>query len=316
MEYRTLGNAKLTVPIIGLGCNNFGRRIDYQRTERVINEAIEEGMILFDTANVYGGGLSEEYIGKALNGKRHQVLLATKVGENLGDGPNQRGASSKHILEQIELSLRRLRTDYVDLYQIHLPDPETPAEETMRALDSLVRQGKVRHVGCSNYSARQITEAIEVTNSLNLEPFISVQPEYNMMNRNVENDIAPAAAKLGLGILPYYPLASGFLTGKYKRGVAAPDGTRLAVNQTTASSTLTDHNFNLLEKLESFSKERNCTMVELAITWLLANSIVSSVIAGATTPEQIKANAKAANCQLTAEEKAQLDSILQEHQAE
>lgn len=313
MEYRTLGNSKLTVPIIGLGCNNFGRRIDYQKTERVINEAIEEGMILFDTANVYGGGLSEEYIGKALNGKRHRILLATKVGENLGDGPNQRGASSKHIHEQIELSLRRLRTDYVDLYQIHLPDPETPAEETMRALDSLVRQGKVRHVGCSNYSGPQITEAIEITNSLNLEPFISVQPEYNMLQREVDNDIAPTAAKLGLGILPYYPLASGFLTGKYKRGVAAPDGTRLAANRTTASSTLTDHNFNLLEKLESFSKDRNCTIVELAIAWLLANPIVSSVIAGATTPEQIKANAKAANCQLTIEEKVQLDSILQEH---
>lgn len=313
MEYRQLGNSGLKVSVVGLGCNNFGGRVDAQGTERVINQSIEEDVILFDTANMYGGGLSEEYMGKALKGKRHQVLLATKAGMSVGDGPNQSGTSRKHLIQEVETSLRKLQTDYIDLYQIHRYDPNTSAEETMRTLDDLVHQGKVRYIGCSNYTAWQMVEAAGVTNALNLEPFVSSQPEYSMIKREVEKEEGPTAARLGMGILPYFPLASGFLTGKYKRNQQAPEGTRLAGNAQRAQDTLTDRNFDLLEMLEEFAAERGRTMVELAIAWLLANPAVSSVISGATKPEQVTANAKAADWHLAQEEKAQLDSILGEH---
>ena len=313
MEHRLLGNSGLKVPAVGLGCNNFGGRLDPKETALVLNECIEEGLNFFDTANVYGGGLSEDYMGKALKGKRHEVLLATKAGMSVGDGPNESGSSRKHLMQQIDVSLSRLQTDYIDLYQIHRHDPNTPVEETMRALDDLVAQGKVRYIGCSNYAAWQIAESNGVANNLNLQPFVTVQPEYSMMKRDVEKEISPAAAKLGLGILPYFPLASGFLTGKYKRGAGTPDGTRLAGNQQRADATLTSSNFDLLEKLEDFASQRGCSMVELAIAWLLANPSVSCVIAGATKPEQVKANAKAGDCQITVEEKAELDAILEEH---
>ena len=313
MEYRQLGNSGLKVSVVGLGCNNFGGRVDAQGTERVINQSIEEDVILFDTANMYGGGLSEEYMGKALKGKRHQVLLATKAGMSVGDGPNQSGTSRKHLIQEVETSLRKLQTDYIDLYQIHRYDPNTSAEETMRTLDDLVHQGKVRYIGCSNYTAWQMVEAAGVTDALNLEPFVSSQPEYSMIKREVEKEEGPTAARLGMGILPYFPLASGFLTGKYKRNQQAPEGTRLAGNAQRAQDTLTDRNFDLLEMLEEFAAERGRTMVELAIAWLLANPAVSSVISGATKPEQVTANAKAADWHLAQEEKAQLDSILGEH---
>ena len=313
MEYRQLGNSGLKVSVVGLGCNNFGGRVDTQGTERVINQCIEEDVILFDTANMYGGGLSEEYMGKALKGKRHQVLLATKAGMAVGDGPNQSGTSRKHLMQEVETSLRKLQTDYIDLYQIHRYDPNTSAEETMRTLDDLVHQGKVRYIGCSNYTAWQMVEAAGVTSALNLEPFVSSQPEYSMIKRVVEKEDGPTAARLGMGILPYFPLASGFLTGKYKRNQQAPEGTRLAGNAQRAQETLTDRNFDLLETLEEFAAERERTMVELAIAWLLANPAVSSVISGATKPEQVTANAKAADWHLTQEEKAQLDCILEEH---
>ena len=268
MEYHQLGNSGLKVSVVGLGCNNFGGRVDAEGTERVLNQCIEEDVILLDTANTYGGGLSEEYMGKALKGKRHQVLLATKAGMNIGDGPNQSGTSRKHLMEEVETSLRRLQTDYIDLYQIHRYDPNTSAEETMRTLDDLVHQGKVRYIGCSNYTAWQMVEAAGVTNTLNLEPFVSSQPEYSMMKRDVEKEEGPTAARLGMGILPYFPLASGFLTGKYKRNQQAPEGTRLAGNTQRAQATLTDRNFDLLETLEEFAAERGRTMVELAIAWL------------------------------------------------
>ena len=313
MEYRQLGNSGLKVSVVGLGCNNFGGRVDAQGTERVINQSIEEDVILFDTANMYGDGLSEEYMGKALKGKRHQVLLATKAGMSVGDGPNRSGTSRKHLMEEVETSLRKLQTDHIDLYQIHRYDPNTSAEETMRTLDDLVHQGKVRYIGCSNYSAWQLVEAAGVTSALNLEPFVSSQPEYSMIKREVEKEDGPTAARLGMGILPYFPLASGFLTGKYKRNQQAPEGTRLAGNPQRAQDTLTDRNFDLLETLEEFAAERERTMVELAIAWLLANPAVSSVISGATKPEQVTANAKAADWHLTQEEKAQLDCILEEH---
>ena len=313
MEYRQLGNSGLKVSVVGLGCNNFGGRVDAQGTERVINQCIEEDVNLLDTANMYGGGLSEEYMGKALRGKRHQVLLATKAGMAVGEGPNQSGTSRKHLIQEVETSLSKLQTDYIDLYQIHRYDPNTSTEETMRTLDDLVRQGKVRYIGCSNYTAWQMVEAAGVTSALNLEPFVSSQPEYSMIKRAVEKEEGPTAARLGMGILPYFPLASGFLTGKYKRNQQAPEGTRLAGNAQRAQDTLTDRNFDLLETLEEFAAERGRTMVELAIAWLLANPAVSSVISGATKPEQVTANAKAADWHLAQEEKAQLDCILEEH---
>ena len=311
MEYRRLGNSGLQVSVVGLGTNNFGGRMNYEQTERVLKQALEENINLIDTANTYGGRLSEEYIGKALKGVRSRVLLATKMGMSIGEGPNQRGASRQHIMEQVEISLKKLQTDYIDLYQIHAPDPETPIEETLRTLDNLVRQGKVRYIGCSNFAAWHVTEAMGVARALNLEPFISVQPEYNMMKRDdVERELVPCCQRFKLGILPYYPLASGFLTGKYRRGQGTPQGTRLAGNPQRAQRTLTDANFDVLEQLEAFAAKRGRPLVELAIAWLLANPLVGSVIAGATKPEQLTANAKAADWHLAPDEMEELDNIL------
>ena len=311
MEFRRLGNSGLQVSVVGLGTNNFGGRMDYERTERLLSHVLDEGINFIDTANIYGGGLSEEYIGKALKGKRSQVLLATKSGMKVGDGPNQTGASRMHIQEQVEISLRKLQTDYIDLYQIHQADPNTPIEETLRTLDDLVRQGKIRYIGCSNYAAWQVAEAMTTSKSLRMESFISVQPEYSMLNRAVEKELLACYQNYNLGILPYYPLFSGFLTGKYKRGKDVTEGTRLASNTRRAESTLTDANFDIIEGLEAFAAKRGRQMVELAIAWLLANPLVSSVIAGATQPEQVTANAKAADWNLTSEEMEELDGILQ-----
>ena len=315
MEFRRLGNSGLQVSVVGLGTNNFGGRMDYERTERLLSQVLDEGINFIDTANIYSGGLSEEYIGKALKGKRSQVLLATKSGMKVGDGPNQTGASRMHIQEQVEISLRKLQTDYIDLYQIHQADPNTPIEETLRTLDDLVRQGKIRYIGCSNYAAWQVAEAMTTSKSLRMESFISVQPEYSMLNRTVEKELLACYQNYNLGILPYYPLFSGFLTGKYKRGKDVTEGTRLASNARRAESTLTDANFDIIEGLEAFAAKRGRQMVELAIAWLLANPLVSSVIAGATQPEQVTANAKAADWNLTSEEMEELDGILQDKAA-
>ena len=311
MEFRRLGNSGLQVSVVGLGTNNFGGRMDYEQTERLLSQVLDDGINFIDTANIYGGGLSEEYIGKALKGKRSQVVLTTKAGMNAGDGPNQTGASRKHIQEQVEISLKRLQTDYIDLYQIHQADPNTPIEETLRTLDDLVRQGKVRYIGCSNYAAWQVAEAMTTSKALRLESYISVQPEYSMLNRAVEEELLACCQNYNLGILPYYPLFSGFLTGKYKRGKGAPEGTRLAGNARRAESTFTDVNFDVLESLEAFAAKRERQMVELAIAWLLANPLVGSVIAGATKPEQVTANVKAADWSLSLEEMEELDDILQ-----
>ena len=311
MEFRRLGNSGLQVSVVGLGTNNFGGRMDYEQTERLLSHVIDEGINFIDTANIYGGGLSEEYIGKALKGKRSQVLLATKAGMKAGDGPNQTGASRKHIQEQVEISLKKLQTDYIDLYQIHQADPNTPIEETLRTLDDLVRQGKVRYIGCSNYAAWQLAEAMTTSKALRLESFISVQPEYSMLNRTVETELLACSQNYNLGILPYYPLFSGFLTGKYKRGKGAPEGTRLAGNARRAETTFTGANFDVLESLEAFAAKRERQMVELAIAWLLANPLVGSVIAGATKPEQVTANARAADWDLSPDEMEELDDILQ-----
>ena len=310
MDYRRLGHSGLQVSVIGLGTNNFGSRLDDPAAERVVRQAVEVGINFIATSNTYGEGRAEACIGKAVHGCRAQVLLATKVASNLGDGPNMHGGSRKHILEQVDLSLRRLQTDYLDLYQIHFYDPFTPLEETLRTMDTLVQQGKVRYLGCSNFAAWQVADAMGTTRALGLEPLVSVEPEYSMLKRAIEKELLPCCTRYQLGILPYFPLASGFLTGKYRRGQPAPAGTRFAVQTQRAATILTPENFAVLEQLEAFAAARARPLVDLAFAWLLAHPQVSSVIAGATTPEQITANAKAADWHLTAAEMDELDGIL------
>ena len=307
MEYRQLGRSGLQVSEIGLGTNNFGRRLDAEATAVVIDQALDTGINMIDTANSYGGGLSEEYIGRALKGKRQQALIATKVASRAADGPNQSGASRQHILTEVENSLQALGTDYIDLYQVHFPDSNTPIEETLHTLDSLVQSGKVRYIGCSNFMAWQVCEAHWTSKSQGLTPFVSAQPRYSMLHRDAEAELVPFCQAYGVGILPYFPLENGFLTGKYRRGETAPDGTRLAQND---RGMFTDAHFDLLETLESFSSEHGHTVLELAFAWLLANSAVSSVIAGATKPEQVVANAESAGWRLSDEELAEVDSLL------
>lgn len=307
MEYRQLGNSGLQVSTIGLGTNNFGMRLDAAKTALIISHAVDVGINMIDTSNSYGKGLSEEFIGKALKGRRDQVVLATKVSSRMGEGPNNSGNSRRHIMVEVEASLRRLDTDYIDLYQIHWWDPNTPLEETLRALDDLVSQGKVRYIGSSNFSAWQACEAAWTARSLGIASFVSTQPRYSMMDRKAEAELVPFCRKYSVGILPYYPLENGFLTGKYRRNEAAPEGTRLAAND---RGLLTDENFDVLEGLIAFAEARGHTVLELAFAWLLANKAVSSVIAGATKIEQVISNSKAAEWDLTAEDVTEVNRIL------
>ena len=307
MEYRYLGKSGLKVSAIGLGTNNFGRRLDADASALVINHALDMGVNMIDTSNSYGDGYSEEYIGRALKGKRERAIIATKVSSVVGEGPNDGGNSRQHIMAEVENSLRRLKTDYIDLYQIHWHDPHVPIEETLRALDDLVRQGKVRYVGCSNFTAWQVCEAAWTSRTLGITEFVSVQPRYSLMDREIEAELVPFCEGYGVGILPYYPLANGFLTGKYRRGQGAPEGTRLAESD---RGMFTEANFDLLERLEAFCGARGHTVLELAFAWLLANGAVSSVIAGATRVEQIASNANAASWQLTPYELADVNGII------
>jgi len=307
MDYRQLGKSGLQVSVIGLGTNNFGGRLDAGRTALVIDHALEMGINIIDTSNSYGGTLSEEYIGRALKGKRHQAVIGTKVSSRVAKGPNLAGNSRRHILAEVENSLRRLATDYIDLYQIHWVDSNTPFEETLSVLDDLVHQGKVRYIGCSNFKAWQVCEAIWTSRTQHTTPFISVQPKYSMIDREIESELMSFCDEYGMGILPYSPLASGFLSGKHRRGQPAAPDTRLAVD---ARGLFTDGNFDVLEALIGFSDERGHSVLELAFAWLLARPAISSVIAGAMNAEQLTANAKAADWQLSSEDMAQLDAIL------
>lgn len=310
MEHRSLGRSGLQVSVVGLGCNNFGRRCDQQQTAAIVDKALELGVTFFDTADIYGpSGLSEEYLGKALEGHRQEVIVATKFVAPMGQGPLHGGASRRYVYEALEASLRRLGMDYVDLYQIHFPDIRTPIEETLRVLDDLVRQGKVRYVGCSNFAGWQVVEAQWITRTEHLSPLISAQNQYSLLDRRVERELVPACNAYGLGVLPYFPLASGFLTGKYRPGQPPPEGTRLAGAGPLAERVLTEPNFEMLTKLESFAESRDHTMLELAIGWLASQPHVPSVIAGATKPEQVEQNLRAAEWRLTAEELAQVDAI-------
>ena len=307
MQYRQLGTSGLQVSAIGLGTNNFGRRLDAAATETVVHAALDAGVNMIDTSNSYGSVYSEEFIGRALNGRRHEAVIATKVSSRVSDGPNNAGNSRKHIYDQVDVSLRKLRTDYIDLYQIHWWDPNTPIEETLRTLDELIRVGKVRYAGCSNFAAWQVCESHWTAKTLGINEFVSMQPHYSMLYRKPEEEMIPFCEKYGIGILPYYPLENGFLTGKYRRGKPAPDGTRLSEGD---RGTLTSENFDILEGLEAFASERGHTILELAFAWLLASPMVSSVIAGATRVEQVEANAASVSWSLTAKEVEEVNAIL------
>jgi aryl-alcohol dehydrogenase-like predicted oxidoreductase len=303
---RPLGNSGIDVSVVGLGCNNFGGRVDLEGTRAVVDAALDEGVTFLDTADIYGGsGRSEELLGVVLQGRRQQVVLATKFGMDMGDGRGPRG-SAEYIRHAVEASLRRLRTDVIDVYWYHEPDGATPIAETLEALDALVRAGTVRAIGASNFSAEQIEEADAAARERGLTPFVAVQNEYSLLVRDAERDVLPACERLGLGFVPYFPLASGLLTGKYRRGETAPAGTRLAGRDEIAS----EQQFDVVDALEQFARERGITLLDVAIGALLARPVVSSVIAGATRPEQVRANARAARWTAGAEDLAQLSELL------
>ena len=315
MEHRRLGNSGLQVSLAGLGTNNFGMRLDYEQSAAVVEAALDAGITFFDTADIYGGGRSEEYLGRALGSRREDVLIATKFAMPVGEGPFTRGGSRHYIERAVAASLARLGTDYIDVYQMHQPDPDTPIEETLEALSDLVHRGVVRYIGHSNFSGWQIANADWVSRSRGLARFVSAQNEWSLLQRKVEAEVMPACREFGLGQLPFFPLASGFLTGKYRRGEPLPEGTRLAAWQQAMPARIdaltADSNFDLLEALERYAADRGRSILDLALSWLASDPAVSSVIAGATKPEQIEANvASTLAWQLSAEEFAEVDAIL------
>ncbi len=311
MEYRNLGNSGLQVSVVGLGCNNFGGRVDAAGTATVINKCLDMGITFFDTADVYGGrGASEEFMAPVLKAHRRDVVIATKSVQSMGEGPYWAGASRRYLMDALDACLRRLDTDYIDLYQMHRFDSRTPIEETLRALDDMITSGKVRYIGSSNYTGWQVVEADWVAQTGHMNRFISAQNQYNLLDRDVEKELAPACQKYGIGILPFYPLAAGFLTGKYRPGEPAPEGARLAGSAAMAGRILSEKNYDSLMKLEGFAQERGHSMVELAVSWLANQPFVGSVIAGATKPEQVEENAKAADWKLSADEMSEIDTIL------
>jgi aryl-alcohol dehydrogenase-like predicted oxidoreductase len=308
MTYRQLGDSGLTVSAVGLGCNKFGRRIDEEATTAVVRTAIDAGITLFDTADTYGQGASEELLGRALGEERENVVLATKFGNDMAgaNGPDWgvRG-SRRYIRRAVEASLRRLGTDWIDLYQYHRPDLVTPMEETLAALTELVQEGKVRYLGSSNLTAWQVVDADWVARSEGFERFVSAQNEYSLLERGAEDELVPACEHVSVGLLPYFPLASGLLTGKYRRGEAAPDGTRLHSRQ----DLLDTADWDTLEGLESFAAARGLRVIDVAIGGLAAQPAVASVIAGATSPEQVLDNVRAGLWEPTAEDLVELDVI-------
>jgi aryl-alcohol dehydrogenase-like predicted oxidoreductase len=311
MEYRNLGRSGLQVSVVGLGCNNFGGRLDEAGTRAVIEKCIDEGITFFDTSDLYGGrGKSEEFMGPVLKPHRRNVVIATKCAGPMGEGPYWSGLSRKYVIEAVEDSLRRLQTDYIDLFQVHFPDPRTLIDETLHALDDLVRDGKIRYIGNSNFKAWQVVEAEWISRTEHMSHFISAQNEYSLLQRGPEAELIPACEQYGIGLLPFFPLASGFLTGKYRPNEAPPEGTRLGGNSPSAGRILNEGNFDMLVKLEKFAEDRGHSMIELAFSWLASKPVVGSVIAGATKPEQVAQNAKAAGWRLTAEEMDEVDEIM------
>jgi aryl-alcohol dehydrogenase-like predicted oxidoreductase len=306
MEKRTLGS--LSVSVVGLGCNNFGIRLDEERTRSVVHAALDAGIDFFDTADAYGGTKSEEFLGRALGARRSSVIVATKFGLPL-DEQRKGGARPEYIRRAVEDSLKRLGTDYIDLYQLHRPDPEVPIADTLGALDDLVRAGKVRAIGSSNFSVEQIREAEAAVKS-GAARFVSVQNEYSVLQRAPEGGVLAECAERRIGFLPYFPLASGLLSGKYAKGAPSPTGTRLAGEGTPLRARfLSDKNVETADKLSDFVKSRNRSLLELAFSWLLAQPTVSSVIAGATSAEQVRQNVAAAGWALNADDLATIDRL-------
>ncbi len=310
MKERNLGRSGLKVSLVGLGCNNLGGRLDLAGSKAVVHKALDVGVTLFDTADIYGNrGGSETALGQILGERRKDIVLATKFGGPMNESGSLKGGSRRYIMTAVEASLKRLQTDWIDLYQFHFPDPLTPIEETLRALDDLVRQGKVRYVGCSNQPAWRVTEAVWTARQAGIGGFVSCQDEYSLLFRKPEVDLLPAMNAYGLGLLPYYPLASGLLTGKYRRGDNLPPGTRFANNAALGPRYMTDKNWERVEALRAFALARGKTMIELSFSWLASRPPVSSVIAGAMTPEQVEANVASASWTLTAEELQEIDKI-------
>ena len=303
MDTRRIGS--LEVSVVGLGCNNFGRRLDSDSTSAVVDAALDVGITFFDTADVYGGTKSEEYLAHALGRRREDVVIATKFGSAVDE--QRRGARPEYVRRAVDDSLLWLGTDRIDLYQLHTPDPQVPIEETLGALDELVKAGKVREIGCSNFSADELREAEEATRE-GAARFASVQNEYSLLHREPEGDVLPECERLGIAFIPYFPLDNGLLTGKYRQGKDAPAGSRLDSGR--GERLLTDRNLDVVERLIGFSESRGRTILELAFSWLLTRPAVASVIAGATSSEQARSNAAAAGWELSDAELAEVDSIL------
>jgi len=309
MEYRQLGNSGVRVSAIGLGTNQFGGKVDQKGVNDIVHGALDLGINFIDTANIYRGGRSEEMLGVALQGRWDQVVLATKFTMKTGDGPNERGASRYHMMNQVETSLRRLQSDHIDLYQVHEWDETTPLEETLRALDDLVRGDKVRYVGASNFAAWQLAKANLLAEMRGWSPFVTIQPHYHMFERDIENELIPYCNAHHVGVLPYFPLAGGFLTGKYERGEPAPPGSR-GETSTYVQKYMTAAYYDKVEVLTAWAQVRDRSMAELAHAWLLAQPRVSSVISGATRLAHVQSNATAAGWTLTPEELAEVNAIL------
>jgi aryl-alcohol dehydrogenase-like predicted oxidoreductase len=310
MHYRNVGKSGLRVSAVGLGTNNFGGRMDEAEARRVVDRAQDAGITLIDTADIYGNrGGSESIIGAILQGRRDRFVIATKFGGAMDDAGVLRGASRRYVIAAAEASLRRLRTDWIDLYQLHFPDPATPIEETLGALDDLVHAGKVRYIGCSNLSAWSVVDAQWTARVRRVNHFISCQDEYSLVERTPEKELLPAMEAFGLGLLPYFPLAGGLLTGKYERDHPIPSGTRFAKAPQMAERYLNDRNLSIVERLKRWSEQRGHSLVHLAFAWLLRKPVVCSVIAGASAPEQIDQNAAAAEWSLSAEDANELDEL-------
>jgi len=314
MQYRQLGASGVRVSAIGLGTNQFGGKVEQAGVNQIIDGCLDLGINFIDTADIYSGGRSEETLGVALQGKWDKVVLGTKVVSATGEGVNERGASRYHIIDGVEASLRRLQTDHIDLYQMHSWDDTTPIDETLRALDDLVRSGKVRYVGASNYAAWQLSRSNLLAEVRGWSPFVTIQPHYHMLERSIEQEMIPYCNAYGVGILPYFPLAGGFLTGKYKQGQAAPAGSR-GEKSAYVQRYMTGENYAIIEALTAWAEERGHSMVELAHAWLLAQPQVSSVISGATQLSQVQSNATAAEWALSQEEHAAVNAILGDKEA-
>ena len=310
VEQRNLGRSGLIVSAVGLGCNNFGGRIDYAATRAVVHKALDLGITFFDTSDTYGeSGGSEEQLGRALAGRRHEIVLASKFARPMDREGRLQGASRHYIMSAVEASLKRLNTDYIDLYQQHIADPKTPIEETLRALDDLVQQGKVRYIGCSTLSAWQVVEAQWVSTHLGLQRYVSCQERYSLIDRDLDRDLMPVIESYGLGLIPFSPLADGLLTGKYRRNAPMPADARLTTTPRAAERRLTERNWAVVERLSDFCEARGHDLLELALSWLLHRPRVASVIAGATSAAQVEANFRAASWALSREDMDEIDRL-------